>query len=294
LRTGQGCTPARRWGSHPTAWSTLRERVGCYHDLFASGRMPDSKRLWSIVVAGGLVLGGLLAWFFGNFFYDLLWSYLESRQIQHSIVIEKVIGHIVPFILSAILIGVIYAVLRHELMTTNSPFAVGTGAIRADMRINDAIDYVVNDSTAKLKQPEPPTIMQYGPAKGSRLIQKGVEHEDARKQLNNELISGNVQCWGRRQLITVLPVQFEDTVREIEKSYWENMQISFFAALYHTETQPQTAIIPGRPESHHWTALTVSRRQVQQIWRRKSASRRLVEKWKGRERIKALPDPINS
>jgi hypothetical protein len=252
--------------------------------------MPDPKRLWSILLICGLVLGGLFTWFFGNFFYELLWSFLESRHIRHSDVIEKVAGHVVPFGLSFFAIIVIYFLIRREFEEAVGQSVTTARSVKPDLKINDAIDYIVNDSTAKLRQPEPPRIMEYGPAKGSRLIQKGVEHEDARKELNSELILGNARCWGRRQLFGVLPIQFEDPLREIEKSYWENMQINFFAALYHTETQPQTAIIPGRPESHHWTALTVSRRQIQQIWRRKSAIRRVIEKWKGGERIKALPD----
>ena len=133
--------------------------------------------------------------------------------------------------------------------------------------------------------------MEYGPAKGRMMIQKGVEHEDTRRLLNTELASGNVRCWGRRQIINYLPLQFEDPVREIDQSYWNNMQLDFYAALYHTETVPQTAMISGRrPPAEFWTALTVSRSEIQRIWPRKSVFRRLFERATKHQRITALPN----
>ena len=50
----------------------------------------------------------------------------------------------------------------------------GSGAVRPDMRVDEALDYIVNDSAAILKQPDPPRLMEYGPAKGRLLVQRGI------------------------------------------------------------------------------------------------------------------------
>jgi hypothetical protein len=162
--------------------------------------------------------------------------------------------------------------------------------IRPNMRIDEALDYIVNDSTAQLKQPATPTIIEYGQAAGRTLIEKGVEHEDARRLLNDELISGTVRCWGRRQITVHLADQFELSLREIDRACWDNIQLNFASCLRLTQTQPQTATIPGRIIKDQWTALMVSRIQIQRIWSRKSVACRLREKMKGHQRIKPLPD----
>jgi hypothetical protein len=160
------------------------------------------------------------------------------------------------------------------------------GSLRPDMRINDAIDYLVNYSTVKLKQPDPPTILEYGPAKGSPLRQKGVEHEDARRLINNEFISGNLRCWGRRQILTRILFQFEESIREIKLDYWHSMRIHPFACLYNTESSSQTEALPGVTSQPLYTELMVSRAQIQRIWRQKSIGRQLIGKIKGQQRIR--------
>jgi hypothetical protein len=156
------------------------------------------------------------------------------------------------------------------------------GPVRPDTPVSNAIDYIVNDSAAKVKQPEPPRIMEYGPAKGHMMIQKGVEHEDARRLVNNELISGNLRSWGKRQISNFLPVQFESVIREIDRSYWDDMQLNYFSCFNYTETTTQTAPMPGRQETYNWSGIMVSRRQVQQIWPRKSVLRRWIDRKKPR------------
>jgi hypothetical protein len=156
------------------------------------------------------------------------------------------------------------------------------------MRIDEAIDYIVNGSTAKLKEPDPPKVMEYGPGKGRRLVQTGVEHEDARRLLNDELISGNIRCWGRIEILNSRPTQFELSMREIDRFCWNNIQLNFFTCMYYTEGASQTVNLPGKGAALDWTALMVSRVQIQQIWRPKSIVRRLIETIKRRARIKVF------
>jgi hypothetical protein len=159
-------------------------------------------------------------------------------------------------------------------------------SIKPDIRISDAIDYIVNDTSEKVKQPSPPKVAEYGPARGHLMIQRGVEHEDARRLINDQLIAGDLRCWGKRQIVGYLPIQFENAVREIERRDWENIQLSYMACLRCPDTEPQTAIIPGREHTHHWAALMVSRTQIRQTWHRKGVFRRLFDKARRERRVR--------
>jgi hypothetical protein len=66
---------------------------------------------------------------------------------------------------------------------------------RPDMRIDQAIDYIINDSTAKLKHPGAPFRIESGPASGQLVSVAGIEHEDARQRLHEKLRFGDIQAW---------------------------------------------------------------------------------------------------
>lgn len=152
--------------------------------------------------------------------------------------------------------------------------------------IAEAIDYVVNDSTAILKQPRPQWIGEFGPGKGQRIIEKGVEHTDARRQMNEGIINGDIRVWGLRQLaVTHMANQFETSLREITPEYWDRMQLDFWCSLYHTNTVPQTTQIPGRQVDLHWTGLMVNRQQVLQAWPSKPTWHRICHRIRRRPRI---------
>jgi hypothetical protein len=159
------------------------------------------------------------------------------------------------------------------------------GSIKPDLNIRDAIDYIVNESNAVLKKPSQPKIMEFGPAKGRPLIQAGVEHEDARRLLNEAFISGHVRCWGKRAISDDQPPRFELTQREIDRFDWNDMQLHFFNCHDLTDTAPQTVSLPGQ-NGRYWTGLMVSHVQLQQTWPQRSALRRLLERMRGKERIR--------
>jgi hypothetical protein len=118
--------------------------------------------------------------------------------------------------------------------------------VRPDMRIDEATDYIVNDSTTILRAPARPKIIEHGPRAGFLMTEKGVEHEDARRLLNNELISGNLRCWGRRPMDVPITNQFEETLREIEKSYWNDMRLNYFTCHHHTENFGHTLFLVSK------------------------------------------------
>ena len=152
-----------------------------------------------------------------------------------------------------------------------------------DMKVSDAIDYIVNDLSTELAKPAPPKINGFGP--GTVVYESGVEHQDARRQLSEKLISGELKSWGLRQIKTHIPNQFEHSLREIAKEYWDGMQLDYQSCLYYRGPYSQTMKIPGRSEIHHWADLRVSKVQVRQIWTIKPLWLRIYRKITRKPRI---------
>ena len=94
-----------------------------------------SKRILSILVLGGLVLWALLTWFFGSFFYDIFWAFLKKRGVEQADVIAFTLEHLLPFLLAAIIIGVIYFSLRHEFAQKPPPFRQATTSDPAKIQL---------------------------------------------------------------------------------------------------------------------------------------------------------------
>jgi hypothetical protein len=188
----------------------------------------------------------------------------------------------------AALFGLLGTVLLERFLWTRHGFlgpsrSLDYAVALPDMKVSDAIDYIVNDSVAILRKPQP-NEGSYPP--GTRIIVKGVEHQDAREQLGAELNNGQIKSWGRRQLNTYLPNQFESSLREIPKEYWDDMELDFQSCLYYKNQLPQTMKIAGRPETYHWVGIMLSRAQVEQYWPKKSAPRRACSTIMRRPRIK--------
>jgi len=152
-----------------------------------------------------------------------------------------------------------------------------------DMKVSDAIDYIVNDTATELTKPAPPKIDGYGP--GTVVYESGVEHQDARRLSNAKLISGELRGWGLRQIKSHIPNQFEHSLREIPKDHWDDMQLYYQSCLYYRGPYPQTMKMPGRPESHLCADIRVSKGQVQRIWPAKPIWLRLYAKITRKPRI---------
>ncbi len=185
------------------------------------------------------------------------------------------------FVVPGLIVGISFWGLWLALKTSVK-HDIGATQEQADMPISDAIDYIVNDSTAKLKQPAPPKILEFGPGKGQLASEIGVEHGDARAKVNEKLISGELRIWGRREIDTSMPNQFEHSMREIPTSYWDNMQLDFLACFSATGSASQTFHIPRKPASPGYTHLMLNKKKVREIWPPKSLWRRLRDRNKPR------------
>jgi hypothetical protein len=174
---------------------------------------------------------------------------------------------------------VLRSLYRRRRPTNQSPLS-------PDMKVSDAIDYIVNDSVAVLRKPQSQkgTLGIYPP--GTRIIVKGIEHQDARERLGTKLNTGELKSWGRRQINTHIPNQFETSLREIPKDYWVDMALDFQSCLYYKDQLPQTMKIAGRPETYHWVGIMLSRAQIEQYRPQKSALRRFYARAMRKPRIK--------
>lgn len=147
-------------------------------------------------------------------------------------------------------------------------------AITPNMKISDAIDYIVNDSLANLEKPtRPESLGSYPP--GTVITVSGAEHQDARRKVGDKLNCGEMKSWGLPQIITHIPNQFERSLREIPQSYWNEMQLDFQSCLYYRGPYPQTMKIPMKPETYHWADVMVSRAQVESFWPKKPLASRV-------------------
>src|SRR6266404_7599850 len=71
---------------------------------------------------------------------------------------------------------------------------------RPNMPMWKALDYIINDSRARVKQPGPPVLKTHGPGAGRMMVQVGVQHNDAIVQMNEQIAAGHVQVWGRKKI----------------------------------------------------------------------------------------------
>lgn len=153
------------------------------------------------------------------------------------------------------------------------------------MKVSDAIDYIVNDFVAILREPQrDEPLGSYPP--GTRIIVKSIEHQAAREQLSTKINTGALKSWGRRQINTHIPNQFERSLREIPMEYWKSMALDFQSCLYYNDQRPQTMKISGKSESEHWAGIMLSRAQIEQYWLKKSVLLRIYSKIMRKPRIK--------
>jgi hypothetical protein len=239
-------------------------------------------RRGAVVTLLWTALSAVLVWAFDHFAWDWLTHILETWfGAKWTDLIARTSSFVLPLLIAAGLLWVVYRIAKEPPAATKP---------QPDMKISDAIDYIVNDSRAILSNPKklPPSPWPSflpPPAPGSTLTHSGVEHQDARKQLNAKLISGELHSWGLRQIATHIPNQFEHSIREIPKEYWDDMQLDFQSCLYYKGPYSQTMKIPGRTERHNWADIQVSRGQVEMFWPKKSASARLWSKILRKPRI---------
>jgi len=78
-------------------------------------------RLITILITGTLAFGEVLRWFFGNFFYNTLWTIIgDNFSFKEADLISYFLGNFIPFVLAAGIVATIYVAIRYELNRTYS------------------------------------------------------------------------------------------------------------------------------------------------------------------------------
>lgn len=154
-----------------------------------------------------------------------------------------------------------------------------------DMKIKDAIDYVVNDSRADIPRRAPQILPN-----GRTEHYQGFEHSEACILLNEKANEGRLVIFGR---IDMRPGSighvYELSKRPIPVDYWLRAQLDFHSVFYDTAVRPQTRPLDSdtipMTKMPTFTDLHVCRRQLQTMWPRKRFWRKCLDKLKCRKRI---------
>jgi hypothetical protein len=134
-------------------------------------------------------------------------------------------------------------------------------SIQPDMPISDVIDYLVNDSSVKLKKSQPP---EFDHARRQVITYKGAEHQDARERIQTALNNGNIKSWGQRELMSG-SVNFESSLRPIEQNYWKSACVHPLFCFHKTNTLAQTGALPYKTVELY-TNLMLNKKEVKSFW----------------------------
>jgi hypothetical protein len=143
------------------------------------------------------------------------------------------------------------------------------GNVLPDMKIRDAIDYIVNDSRSKFDEPYRPEAPNNFPPDVHMLVVNGLTAQ-AQRKLHDKINTGEVRAWGRRQIDTIGKDKFESSLREIPLVYWNDMRLDFQSARYYKGAYSQTMPIQGKKATYNWADINVSQAQIGTYWPKKS------------------------
>jgi hypothetical protein len=216
-----------------------------------------SNRILSILVLGFLFLGTVFTWFFDHVLYDLLWAFLDERDIRQADVIAFTLAHLVPFVLSAIVVGLVYVTLRHELSRNpagsrqkSMPIETLLPALPWSqyMTAYETLHYLTDESEWGMRvrreiAKEPLTLFTYALNEFQRASQ-----------------DGKVRTLGR-------PADGSGDHLEIANTYWFSATLDLESILNGriSRTRPTTF---DRPVVRIFVDLRVTRADVSKTWRR--------------------------
>lgn len=155
----------------------------------------------------------------------------------------------------------------------------GAEACSPDTPIHEAVDYIVNDSRAKLRS----APLGYGPAAIPGVTWTGEQHYDALEQMRQKAMLGDLRLWGHAQVGEPSALRFDAALREIPPDYWN--KATFRAEFcFHATEHPQTVSLGGEAVPLY-ARVTLNRAQLVKAWPRKSHLRRLWSRLRRRKRL---------
>jgi hypothetical protein len=149
--------------------------------------------------------------------------------------------------------------------------AVKFKGVQANMLIRDAVDYIVNESTANIDhQP----------------MVEGHEHSEARILLSEQIVQGVLHVWGRRDTRPgSIGHVYESYKEPIPRGYWSNACLDYLSVFSCTANRPQTYVSDENTSVPTYTDLHVNRKEVMMMWPPKSMWKSVLGRLRGVHRI---------
>lgn len=146
---------------------------------------------------------------------------------------------------------------------------------RPDTPIHEAIDYIVNDSSAALRSIPP----GYDHRIVSKFEWQGEKHHHALELIREKAIFGEMRIWGRIQIGEASAMTFDNVLHEIPTEYW---QLATFNTLFcfHSTGYNQTSLMSRKHKGPLYAHITLSRSQIVSIWPNKPIWRRKLKRGK--------------
>jgi hypothetical protein len=142
-----------------------------------------------------------------------------------------------------------------------------------DITINDALNYIENDSRETFPPPRTMTI------RGVSVPASGTQHQAALVRLNQRLTFGELDISGHREIVPQpAPRLYEEVRRKIDVEYWTIAQLHLLNCFHCTTQLPQTYILSGDNHPNYYN-LRMNRNQLRRVWPQKALLRRLWERW---------------
>ena len=170
-------------------------------------------------------------------------------------------------------------------------FAWKEQATLPDMPINEAIDYIVNDSAASVQLRHAPE--GYDESTVGKLNWQGEEHQDALRRVREKAVLGQVRVWGSLQIGPPSAKRFDDVPHEIPAEYWKGADFNSLFC-FHKTADPQTIPFGGAEGVPLYNRVTLSGAQMRKIWPRIPLWRRAMGAGRRKERLsyRASPPPL--
>jgi hypothetical protein len=144
-----------------------------------------------------------------------------------------------------------------------------------DWHLADVVHYIVNDSLAVLEENPPPGIAPVGFGRTAEVTFRGRPEADAVRQIQQQLVFGNLRAWGRHWRGVGHTTEIWSTISE---DYWKTHQLHELYARIREADTVQTVANQANDGAPEYADLKFPASQVKRIWKPKSLLRRFWER----------------
>lgn len=172
----------------------------------------------------------------------------------------------IPVIVVGMVWSVAWALYGFRMGVLNSTVPQG------DVTIRDAVDYLVNGTSAKIEQRRAPYVETVGVVKGRVVVQADRVQQDALRMIEEQLALGALAAFGRRAIHpSDHSLGFDAVRRMIPKDYWEYRGLHVLHARIPETALSQTVARRSSPEPlHPYTDILLNVAQVRTCWKPRS------------------------